>query len=202
MEPVRRVVGRALPLDRENVDTDQIIPAHWLKRIERTGYGAGLFEAWRHDPGFALNDARYAGAAILVAGANFGSGSSREHAAWALLEGGFHAVIAPRLADIFKQNAVKNGLVPVELPASAVAALMRAVEKDPALEIVVDVDTRSVAAPAIGLYVLFPLDERSRASLLEGRDEIAQTEQHDDEITAYETARPAWMPATLRRATT
>src|SRR5882762_7203823 len=124
MEPVRRIAGRALPLERADVDTDQIIPSHWLKRLERTGYAAGLFEAWRRDPAFVLNDPRYAGASILIAGANFGSGSSREHAVWALEEAGFRAVIAPRLADIFRANCLKSGVVPVEIEADAVAKLL------------------------------------------------------------------------------
>lgn len=194
MKGVTRVTGRALPLDRENVDTDQIIPAHWLKRIERTGYGAGLFEAWRKDPGFVLNDARYAGACILVAGANFGSGSSREHAAWALEEAGFAAVIAPKLADIFRTNAVKNGIVPVELPEASVARLMRAVERDPSLEIAIDVEAGIVRAPAIGLEERFALDAHTRARLVEGLDDIDLTLRHGAEVAAYEARRPSWLP--------
>ena len=202
MSGARRVVGRAVPLDRENVDTDQIIPAHWLKRIERTGYGAGLFEAWRQDPAFVLNDPRYAGAAILVAGANFGSGSSREHAAWALAEAGFRAVIAPSLADIFRGNAVKNGIVPVTLEATAVRALMGAVEHDPTLELIVDVETAMVSVPAIAMRTAFPLAERDRRSLALGLDEIALTLEHEQDIAAYETRRPAWLPSlAARRAT-
>jgi 3-isopropylmalate/(R)-2-methylmalate dehydratase small subunit len=201
MEPVRRVVGRALPLDRENVDTDQIIPAHWLKRTERTGYGAGLFEAWRRDPAFVLNDARYQGARVLVAGANFGSGSSREHAAWALLEGGFRAVVAPKFADIFRGNALRNGLVPVTLATPAVDALMRAVERDPALEVVVDVEAGAVHAAAIGLHEHFVLEARARDALLNGWDEIEITQGHAAEIAAFEARRPAWLPMTTRRAT-
>ena len=201
MNAVKRVAGRALPLERENVDTDQIIPAHWLKRIERTGYGAGLFEAWRKDPAFVLNDTRYAGASILIAGANFGSGSSREHAAWALLEGGFGAVIAAKLADIFRSNAVKNGLVPVTLTDAAVATLMRAVKEQPGLELTVDVESTTVAAPAIGFRERFPLDERDRRALVEGLDEIGLTVRHEGEIAAHEAARPSWLPTTTRRAT-
>lgn len=194
MKGVTRVAGRALPLDRENVDTDQIIPAHWLKRIERTGYGAGLFEAWRKDPGFVLNDPRYAGARILIAGANFGSGSSREHAAWALQEAGFAAIISPKLADIFRTNAVKNGLVPVELAAASVTRLLRAVERDPALEIVVDVEAGVVRAEAIGLDERFGLDAHTRARLVEGLDDIDLTLRHDGEVAAYEARRPSWLP--------
>jgi 3-isopropylmalate/(R)-2-methylmalate dehydratase small subunit len=190
---VRRVTGRALPLDRADVDTDQIIPAHWLKRVERTGYGAGLFEAWRRDGAFVMNDPRYAGASILVAGANFGSGSSREHAVWALDEAGFRAVIAPRLADIFRANCIKSGLVPVELDADAVATLLRLVEKDPRTEITVDVERRTVEAP--GVRATFALDEHARDRLLQGLDEIAVTLAHASEITAYETTRAAWLPS-------
>ena len=194
MEPVRRVVGRALPLGRADVDTDQIIPSHWLKRIERTGYAAGLFEAWRKDPSFVMNDARYKGASILLAGHNFGSGSSREHAAWSLLEAGFKAVIAPRFADIFKSNALRNGLVPVELPEQTVTKLLRAVEKDPQLAISIDVERKLVLAPAAGVTEPFPLDDHAQHRLVNGLDEIALTLRHETDIAAYEARRPAWLP--------
>jgi 3-isopropylmalate/(R)-2-methylmalate dehydratase small subunit len=190
---VRRVTGRALPLDRANVDTDQIIPAHWLKRVERTGYGEGLFEAWRRDPAFVMNDPRYAGAMILVAGANFGSGSSREHAVWALDQAGFRAVIAPSLADIFRANCLQSGLVPVEIAPDAVATLLRLVEGDPRTEITVDVERRTVAAP--GLRASFALDDHARTRLLEGLDDIAVTLAHADEITTYESSRATWLPS-------
>lgn len=193
MKAVRRVTGRAMPLDRTDVDTDQIIPAHWLRRVERTGYGAGLFEAWRRDPAFVMNDPRYAGASILVAGANFGSGSSREHAVWALEEAGFRAVIAPRLADIFKANCLKSGMVPVELDAGTVAALMRLAESDPQAEITVDVERRTVEAP--GVRSAFALDDHARTRLLEGLDDIAVTLAHADEITKYEATRATWLPS-------
>ena len=196
MKAVQRVAGRALPLDRENVDTDQIIPAHWLKQIGRTGYGAGLFEAWRADPAFVLNDTRYAGARILIAGANFGSGSSREHAAWALQEAGFDAVIAPRVGDIFRTNALKNGLVPVELRADEVMRLMRAVQERPALEIAIDVADLTVRAEAIGFVAAFALDASARLRLMDGLDEIARTIKHDAEIASYEA--PAGLAATHR----
>ena len=192
MKAVRRVIGRAMPLDRADVDTDQIIPAHWLKRVERTGYGAGLFEAWRRDPAFVMNDPRYSGATILVAGANFGSGSSREHAVWALEEAGFRAVIAPRLADIFRANCLKSGLVPVELDADAVTTLLRLVERDPGAEITVDVERRTVEAP--GVRASFKLDDHARTRLLEGLDDIAVTLAHADAITKYEETRSAWLP--------
>jgi len=190
---VQRVVGRALPLDRANVDTDQIIPAHWLKRVERSGYGAGLFEAWRRDPTFVMNDPRYGGASILVAGANFGSGSSREHAVWALDENGFRAVIAPRLADIFRANCLKSGIVPVEIEADAVAKLLDLVKIDPRTEITVDVERRMVEAP--GVRASFDLADEARRRLLEGLDDIAVTLTHADEITTYESTRATWLPS-------
>jgi 3-isopropylmalate/(R)-2-methylmalate dehydratase small subunit len=193
MRAVRRVTGRALPLDRADVDTDQIIPAHWLKRVERTGYGAGLFEAWRRDPAFVMNDPRYAGASILVAGPNFGSGSSREHAVWALDEAGFRAVIAPRLADIFRENCLKSGFVPVEIEADAVQTLLRLVRSEPRTEITIDVERRTVDAP--GVRASFALDDHARARLLEGLDDIAVTLAHADEIAKYETSRATWLPS-------
>jgi 3-isopropylmalate/(R)-2-methylmalate dehydratase small subunit len=190
---VRRVTGRALPLDRANVDTDQIIPAHWLKRVERTGYGAGLFEAWRRDPSFVMNDPRYAGASILIAGPNFGSGSSREHAVWALVEAGFRAVIAPRLADIFRANCLKSGLIPVEIETDAVTKLLRLVESDPRAEITVDVESRTCEAP--GVRTSFALDDHARTRLLAGLDDIGVTLAHADEITKYESSRATWLPS-------
>ncbi len=193
MRAVRHVTGRAVPLDRANVDTDQIIPAHWLKRVERTGYGAGLFEAWRRDPAFVMNDPRYAGASILIAGPNFGSGSSREHAVWALEEAGFRAVIAPRLADIFRANCLKSGLVPVEIEVDAVTTLLRLVERDPRAEITVDVERRSVEAQ--GVRASFALDDHARTRLIQGLDDIAITLAHADEITTYEWSRAAWLPS-------
>lgn len=194
MEVVRRVTGRMAPLDRENVDTDQIIPAHWLKRITRTGYAAGLFEAWRKDPSFVLNDPRYAGATVLVAGANFGSGSSREHAAWALQESGFRAVISAKLADIFATNALKVGLLPVQLPADDVARLMRAAASDPATEIAIDVEAGTVEASSAGVRAALALTPHARQRLLAGLDDIAVTLRHGDVIDAYEGRRPAWLP--------
>ncbi len=193
MRAVRRVTGRALPLDRANVDTDQIIPAHWLKRIERTGYAAGLFEAWRRDGAFVMNDARYAGASILIAGTNFGSGSSREHAVWALDEAGFRAVIAPRLADIFRANCLKSGLVPVELEPEAVTKLLELALREPRTEITIDVERRTVEAP--GVRASFALDDHARGRLLQGLDDIAVTLGHADEITAYEAQRATWLPS-------
>jgi 3-isopropylmalate/(R)-2-methylmalate dehydratase small subunit len=192
MEPVRRVAGRALPLGRADVDTDQIIPSHWLKRLERTGYGPGLFEAWRRDPAFVMNDPRFDGAVIVLAGANFGSGSSREHAVWALRDAGYRAVIAPRFADIFRSNSLKNGFVTVELDEPIVAKLLEAVGSDPSTEIVIDVAARTVVAP--GVRTSFALDDDSRRRLLEGLDEISLTLQHAGDIAAYEARRPEWLP--------
>jgi 3-isopropylmalate/(R)-2-methylmalate dehydratase small subunit len=192
MEPVRRVAGRALPLARADVDTDQIIPSHWLKRLERTGYGPGLFEAWRKDPEFVLNDPRYQGAQVLLAGANFGSGSSREHAVWALLDAGFRAVIAPSFADIFRNNALRNGLVPVEVDGNTVAKLVDAVRRDPATIVEIDVESATVQAP--GIRATFALDDFSRTRLIEGLDDIAVTLRHEPDITAFEAARPEWLP--------
>jgi 3-isopropylmalate/(R)-2-methylmalate dehydratase small subunit len=195
MQAVRTVRGRALPLDRADVDTDQIIPAVWLKRVERAGFGAGLFSAWREDPGFVLNRPEYAGATILVAGPNFGSGSSREHAAWALEDYGFRAVISSRFADIFRNNALKIGLVPAEVPAGVADALMRAVEADPSLEVVVDVERRLVSAPAGGIEAEFPLDDFTQWRLLNGLDDIGLTLRHADAIAAFERSRSALLPA-------
>jgi len=192
MEPTRIVTGRALPLERANVDTDQIIPSHWLKRIERTGYALGLFEAWRKDPSFVLNDRRYRGAKILIAGANFGCGSSREHAVWALRESGFRAVIAPTIADIFKSNAIKNGLVPVELESDAVSRLLAAVKADAGTTITVDVAQRTVAAP--GLEAPFALADFFQTYLLEGLDDIALALRHESDIAAFEAKRAEWLP--------
>ncbi len=196
MEPRRIVTGTALPLDRSDVDTDQIIPAVWLKRVERTGFGAGLFAAWRDDPDFVLNRQEYQGARILVAGANFGTGSSREHAVWALEDYGFEAVVSPRFADIFRTNCTKVGLVPVQVDEAVGERLLRAVEADPTLVVTVDVAARTLSAPAAGIEVLFPLDDFTRHRLLEGLDDIDLTLGHADAITAYESRRPAWLPVT------
>jgi 3-isopropylmalate/(R)-2-methylmalate dehydratase small subunit len=195
MEPVRQITGRAVPLDRADVDTDQIIPASWLKRIERTGFGEGLFSAWRADPAFVLNRPEYAGARVLIAGPNFGSGSSREHAAWALQDYGFAAVIAPRFADIFRGNSLKIGLLPVELPAETVGQLMAAVTADSTVEITVDLDSRTVSAPAAGVEASFEIDDFTRYRLLNGLDDIGLTLQHQSEISAFEAQRPAHLPS-------
>ncbi len=196
---MNEVRGRAVAIDRADIDTDQIIPAHWLRRIERTGYAAGLFEAWRRDVAFPLNDPRYAGAAVLITGSNFGCGSSREHAAWALAEYGFRAIVAPSFADIFRGNAIGSGIVPVALSAELVTRLMRAVQRDPATEVRIDVLSATIDTPAIDLHALFPLDAHARARLVSGLDEIAVTMSHDDAIRRHEERRPAWLPSVTYR---
>ena len=194
MEARRTVSGTAVPLDRSDVDTDQIIPAQWLKRVERTGFGAGLFAAWRDDPAFVLNQQRFEGATVLVAGPNFGTGSSREHAVWALEDYGFQAVVSPRFADIFRTNCTKVGLVPVQVDPATGAALLRAVEADPGLVVTVDVAERTLSAPGAGIEVAFPLDDFTRHRLLEGLDDVDLTLRHADAISAYEATRPEWFP--------
>ncbi len=196
MKPVRIITGTALPLDRSDVDTDQIIPAHWLKRVERTGFGAGLFSSWReNDPDFVLNRPEFAGAKILVAGPNFGVGSSREHAVWSLLDYGFEAVVSPRFGDIFRNNATKTGLVTAMIHPEMAEALLRAVDRDPTLIVTVDIARRVVEAPAANIRAEFPLDDFTQHRLLEGLDDIGLTLQHDDAVAAYETTRASWMPA-------
>jgi 3-isopropylmalate/(R)-2-methylmalate dehydratase small subunit len=194
VNPVQIVQGTAVPLDRSDVDTDQIIPAEWLKRVERTGFGQGLFSSWRDDRSFVLNDERFAGASILVAGPNFGTGSSREHAVWAIMDYGFQAVVSPRFADIFRNNCTKNGLVPVQVSAEVGARLLAAVEADPALELVIDVDRRTLSAPALGLEEPFPLEDSVRERFLQGLDDIAITLRAEDDIARFEAQRPAWLP--------
>jgi 3-isopropylmalate/(R)-2-methylmalate dehydratase small subunit len=195
MEPVSRIEGTAVPLDRSDVDTDQIIPAQYLKRIERTGFGPFLFDEWRKDPDFVLNDPRYDGASILITGANFGSGSSREHAPWALEDYGFRAVIAPSFADIFRNNSLKIGLLPVELRDESVRALMDAVLDDPTTRIEIDLDALTVRAP--GIDEVFDMEPFTRWRLMEGLDDIGLTLRHTDAIDAFEAARPAWLPSSF-----
>jgi len=195
MKAVRVLTGTAVPLTRSDVDTDQIIPAEWLKRVERTGFGAGLFSTWRDDRDFVLNDERFAGASILVAGPNFGTGSSREHAVWAIQQYGFDAVISPRFSDIFRNNCTKNGLVPVVLPQEAVGRLQDAIEADPSLEITVDMERLVVEVPALGIVEPFPLDAPTQHRFVEGLDDIGITLGHAADIDTYEATRPAWMPA-------
>ena len=188
--------GTVAPLRRSAVDTDQIIPAEYLKRITRTGFEDGLFVAWRkNEPDFVLNKPQYAGASVLVAGPDFGTGSSREHACWALLDGGFRVVISSRFADIFKNNSTKSGLLTVVLPQAEVEALWAASEADPALQVTVDLQSKTVTYGAV--TVPFEVDDYTRWRLLEGLDDIGLTERHLDDIAAFEAARPAWKPRTL-----
>ena len=198
MEPVRSITGRALPLDRSDVDTDQIIPSEWLKRVERTGFGAGLFAEWRDDRDFVLNQAEYAGATILIAGPNFGIGSSREHAVWALHDYGFKAVISPKFGDIFYNNSTRSGLVPVLVTPEVGHTLLAAVTDNPELEITIDVDRRSVEAPAIGLSEPFALDDGARDRLIGGLDDIGVTLAFSDEIDAFERTRSTVLLPTTR----
>jgi 3-isopropylmalate/(R)-2-methylmalate dehydratase small subunit len=195
MEPVRLITGTAVPLRRSDVDTDQIIPSEWLKRVERTGFGAGLFSEWRADPEFVLNQPRYAGASVLVTGPNFGTGSSREHAVWALQDYGFRAVVSPSFADIFRTNCTKAGVLPVQVDGEVGEALMAAVEADPAVRITIDVEARTILSSA-GISATFPLDDFTQWRLLEGLDDIGLSLRNEDAIVAYEAARPAWMPST------
>ena len=196
MEPVRVISGTAVPLDRSDVDTDQIIPAHWLKRVERTGFGAGLFSSWREaEPDFVLNREEHQGATILVAGPNFGTGSSREHAVWALTDYGFKAVISPRFGDIFRNNSTKAGLLPVVVDAEIGRRLLDALVENPDLEITIDVERRRVEVPELGIDEEFPLDDFTRYRLLEGLDDIGLTLRNEQAITGYESSRPSWLPA-------
>jgi 3-isopropylmalate/(R)-2-methylmalate dehydratase small subunit len=194
MKPVQVVQGTAVPLDRSDVDTDQIIPAEWLKRVERTGFGRGLFSTWRDDRDFVLNDESYAGASILVTGPNFGTGSSREHAVWAIMDYGFEAVVSPRFGDIFRNNATKSGLVPVLVPADVGEALLRAIKADPGLELTIDVERRTLSAPAADIECSFPLDDATRERFLEGLDDIGITLRDGAAIDAFESTRPTWLP--------
>ena len=196
MEPVITITGTAVPLDRSDVDTDQIIPSDWLKRVERTGFEKGLFATWRDDRSFVLNDERYAGASILIAGPAFGVGSSREHAVWAIQQYGFGAVIAPSFSDIFRNNCTKNGLVPVQVDQAVVDRLLAAVRDDPSLELTVDMERLVLAAPALGIEAPFPMDAATQHRFLHGLDDIGITLQHEAAISAYEATRPAWMPVT------
>ena len=196
MQAVHIVQGTAVPLDRSDVDTDQIIPSDWLKRVERTGFDKGLFSEWRDDPDFVMNREEYLGSNILIGGPNFGTGSSREHAVWAIQQFGFAAVVSPRFGPIFKNNSTKNGLVAVEVSPEVGELLLRAVENDPSLEITIDVERRTLEAPAIDLEVTFELSDSVQHRFLNGLDDIGLTLQQDESIDAYETTRPAFKPTT------
>ncbi|MDA2968835.1 MAG: 3-isopropylmalate dehydratase small subunit [Actinomycetota bacterium] len=192
MKAVRIISGRGVPLKRSDVDTDQIIPAEWLKRVERTGFEKGLFSTWRDDRNFVLNDERYAGASILVAGKSFGVGSSREHAVWAIQQGGFNAVIAPSFSDIFRNNCGKNGLIVVELSEETVAKLWQIIETNPQTEITVDVERLTVEVPSCGISEKFAMNPDTQNRFLNGLDDIAISLQHVDAISKFETTRPSW----------
>jgi 3-isopropylmalate/(R)-2-methylmalate dehydratase small subunit len=196
MEPVIEITGTAVPLERSDVDTDQIIPSDWLKRVERTGFDKGLFSEWRDDRDFVLNQEQYAGAVILIAGPNFGTGSSREHAVWAIQQYGFAAVVSPRFGPIFRNNAAKNGLVCVEVDEATGERLLASVVAQPDQIMTIDVRTKTLSAPGAGVEVTFPLDDSVQHNLLEGLDDIGLTLQHEPDITAFEQTRPAWMPTT------
>lgn len=195
MKAVRVVTGRAVPLDRSDVDTDQIIPSDWLKQVERTGFEKGLFSEWRDDPAFVLNEERFSGANILIAGPNFGVGSSREHAVWAIQQFGFEAVITSRFGDIFRNNSTKNGLIPVVVSPEIARQLLDAVDANPNLEITIDVERRLVEVPELGLSVEFPMDSATQERFLQGLDDIGITMRSVDDIGAFETTRAGWLPS-------
>jgi 3-isopropylmalate/(R)-2-methylmalate dehydratase small subunit len=197
MAGIKQVSSPALALPRRDVDTDQIIPASWLKRVERTGFAAGLFGAWRQDPGFMLNQPGAQDAQVLVAGANFGCGSSREHAVWALTDFGFRVVVAPSFADIFRGNCISSGLVPAQVSDEGADRLFAALAADPGAEVTVDVAARTVAVPSAGLTESFALDDFAQWRLLEGLDDVALTLRHEDAISAFEASRRSWLPVVV-----
>jgi 3-isopropylmalate/(R)-2-methylmalate dehydratase small subunit len=193
MKAVSIITGRGVPLKRSDVDTDQIIPAEWLKRVERTGFEKGLFSTWRDDRNFVLNDERYAGASVLVAGPSFGVGSSREHAVWAILQGGFNAVIAPSFSDIFRNNCTKNGLVPVVLSEPTVNRIWEVLESDPTAEITIDMQRLTVEIPSAGITEKFDMDASTQDRFIRGLDDVGITMTMGDAISSFETSRPAWL---------
>jgi len=193
MKAVSIITGRGVPLKRSDVDTDQIIPAEWLKRVERTGFEKGLFSTWRDDRNFVLNDERYAGASILVAGPSFGVGSSREHAVWAILQGGFNAVIAPSFSDIFRNNCTKNGLVPVVLSEPTVNRIWEVIEADATAEITIDMQRLTVEIPSVGITEKFDMDASTQDRFIRGLDDVGITMTKGDAISSFETSRPAWL---------
>jgi 3-isopropylmalate/(R)-2-methylmalate dehydratase small subunit len=194
MAGVQQISGRAVALDRRDVDTDQIIPAAWLKMVGRTGFADGLVSAWRHDPNFALNQPGADQARVLVAGANFGCGSSREHAVWALQDYGFQAVVAPSFADIFRNNCIGSGLVPAQVSEESAARLFAALAANPQAEVLVDVAARTVTVLGAGVTEPFALTDFAQWRLLEGLDDVALTLRHDTSIEVFESTRPTWMP--------
>ena len=200
MAGIQQVTGRGLALERRDVDTDQIIPAAWLKRVERTGFAPGLFGAWRENPDFVLNRPGADQAKVLVAGTNFGCGSSREHAVWALQDFGFQAVVSARFADIFRGNCISSGLVPVEIDEKIVTMLFDALRDDPDATVVVDVAGRTIGIPSADISEPFGLADFAQWRLLEGLDDVALTLRHEDAITAFEGGRPGWLPAVTPNA--
>ncbi|HET7055043.1 MAG TPA: 3-isopropylmalate dehydratase small subunit [Thermomicrobiales bacterium] len=198
MQAVRKITGIVAPLDRSDVDTDQIIPASYLKRVERTGFGEGLFASWRQsDPDFVLNKKEFQNAKILVAGPNFGTGSSREHAVWALMDYGIQAVVSPRFGDIFRNNSTKTGLIPVQVDQDVADLLLKAASEEPGLQMTIDVANRTLSVPEIGVEVEFPMDDFTQHRLLNGLDDIGLTLQHQDDIAAFEAHRPGFLPVTI-----
>ena len=193
MKAVSIITGRGVPLKRSDVDTDQIIPAEWLKRVERTGFEKGLFSTWRDDRNFVLNDERYAGASVLVAGPSFGVGSSREHAVWAILQGGFNAVIAPSFSDIFRNNCTKNGLVPVVLSEPTVNRIWEILEADATAEITIDMQRLTFEIPSAGITEKFDMDASTQDRFIRGLDDVGITMTKGDAISSFETSRPAWL---------
>jgi len=198
MSGVQRITGRGVVVMRSDVDTDQIIPAAWLKKVERTGFGTGLFEAWRKDPQFALNRPGADQARTLISGPNFGCGSSREHAVWALQDFGFQAVVAPSFADIFRGNAISAGLVPAQVTEDGAARLALALEENPDAEVVVDVPARTVSVGA-GVTEPFQLADYAQWRLVEGLDDVGLTLRHDEQIASYERQRPQYLPSLAER---
>jgi len=195
MKKVSIISGRGVPLKRSDVDTDQIIPAEWLKRVERTGFEKGLFSTWRDDRNFVLNDERYVGASVLVAGPSFGVGSSREHAVWALQQGGFDAVIAPSFSDIFRNNCTKNGLLPIVLTEPIVNRIWAVIENDSTAEITIDLHRFTVEIPSADITETFEMDSETQARFINGLDDISITLADADAITKFEATRPAWLAA-------
>ena len=193
MKAVSIITGRGVPLKRSDVDTDQIIPAEWLKRVERTGFEKGLFSTWRDDRNFVLNDERYAGASVLVAGPSFGVGSSREHAVWAIQQGGFDAVIAPSFSDIFRNNCTKNGLVPVVLSEPTVNRIWEVIEADASAEITIDMQRLTVEIPSAGITEKIDIDASTQDRFIRGLDDVGITMSKGDAISSFETSRPAWL---------
>jgi 3-isopropylmalate/(R)-2-methylmalate dehydratase small subunit len=195
MEPVGRIQGKAMPLNRADVDTDQIIPAKYLKLVERTGFGKYLFDTWRKDESFVLNDPRYAGSPVLVGGPNFGCGSSREHAPWSLEDYGFKAIIAPSFADIFRNNCAKIGLLTVTLTPDEVDIIMQRAEQTPGSEVYVDLESQTVGIVGEEWQMHFDIDPFVKHCLINGLDDISLTLQHADEITEFEKTRPSFLPS-------